>query len=191
VDVFDDKVIIGILKMCSVHLIFVLADVICEGDFPSSTFQSNTHQSDSGEKFRECALWRQREINHGAFLARQRMVRTLFFSNRQRAVKESAINCRSDQLTNRKPNESERVVARSTKKQSSRGVNTEFHVDKNEISQSILRPTRPPLHCLPCARRSLNLKSDSGSSPRRRFYSGEIDGAYSSQLAATLTGYQT
>ena len=52
------------------------------------------------------------------------------------------------------------------KKQSSRGVNTEFHVDKSEFSQSILRPTEPPLHCLPCARRSLNLKSDSGSFAR-------------------------
>src|SRR6266699_1219356 len=71
--------IVGVLKMRSVHFVFVLADIICKRDFPTAAFQPYSHQSDAGEEFGKRALLRNGEIDHRKLLALLPPKRTLFF----------------------------------------------------------------------------------------------------------------
>src|SRR5437868_10512 len=96
-DVLDYKMIIRVLEMRRVHFVLVTADIVSERNLPASPLQPNPHQAHSRKELSERAFLRQAEINHGEFLARPRLKRTLFFSY-WRQQRKIGINCEADQL---------------------------------------------------------------------------------------------
>jgi hypothetical protein len=77
-DVFEDKMIVGVFEVRAIHFELFRTDVVRVSYLPASTFQADSHQADSSEELGERSPGMHGQANHEVFLTVTQTKRTLF-----------------------------------------------------------------------------------------------------------------